>query len=151
MVEPIIGTPGGSNVTGANPLLAKIRSRPTSVFSQTDSLVADRNAMRWNLLRTTGMEGFSDEFSSVGLGLVQSNLADDEIVARMVSAVQSQAVPKMMKYLEDMEDDMQESQFQMWHPNTQALLRTNGYELPDERNNVSWWNPFDWDDKMPAW
>ena len=151
MVEPIIGTPGGSNVTGANPLLNKIRSSSTSVFSQADSLVADRNAMRWNLLRTTGMEGFSDEFSSIGLGLVQSNLADDEIVARMVNAVQSQAVPKMMKYLEEMEDDMQESQFQMWHPNTQALLRTNGYELPDERNNVTWWNPFDWDDKMPAW
>ena len=153
MVESVIGTPGGRyNQTGVNPL-ANVGSTygGNATFSQADSFNADRNAMRWNLLRTTGMEGFSDEFSSIGLGLVQSNLSDDEIVERMVSAIEGQTVPKMMKFLEEMEDDMQESQFALWHPSTQDLLKTNGYKLPSEYNKRSWYNPFDLDDFAPAW
>lgn len=115
-------------------------------YSQAQSLEDERMAMRWRMLELTGLQGFSDQYHTIGLDLVQSPMDDQQIQNALASALEMEAIPKMVKHMKSLTDDGQDAMYMSLAPATQKLLTTNGYKAPHQKSDNDWWNPFDWDD-----
>ena len=104
-------------------------------YSQAQSLEDERMAMRWRMLELTGLQGFSDEYHTIGLDLVQSPMDDQQIQNALASALEMEAIPKMVKHMNSLTDDGQDAMYMSLAPATQKVLSSNGYKAPHQKSD----------------
>jgi len=143
MVEKLGAGPGRGVTSGRS--ATRIYGN-NNKYTQAQSMEDERLAMRWRMLELTGLQSFSDQYASIGLDLVRSPMDDQQIQNALAAAVETEAIPKMVKHMRGLTDDGQDAMYMSLAPATQKVLSSNGYVPPNLKADDDWWNPFDWDD-----